>query len=67
MYETILKLFRTPLKVLPDLGFEFVVGPELGNYTCQVRLPEDVTCDQCILQVSLNLEGKIFYLKCAHF
>lgn len=40
------------LKVLPDLEDKFVITPDLGNHYIRLRMPEDVYCDQCILQVT---------------
>jgi len=40
----------TVLPVLPDLANHYDVGPELGMYRMKLRLPENITCTQCILQ-----------------
>ena len=37
--------------MLPDLSDRFVISPDPGQFFLKLRLPEDVYCDQCILQV----------------
>ena len=45
------------MRVLPDLSDRFVISPDPGQFFLQLRLPEDVYCDQCILQVSQESEA----------
>ena len=42
---------RTVVRVLPDLSDRYVISPDPGQFFLKLRLPEDVYCDQCILQV----------------
>ena len=37
--------------MLPDLSDRYVISPDPGQFFLKLRLPEDVYCDQCILQV----------------
>lgn len=40
---------------LPDgEGSRYYIGPELGEYTVQLQLPENVQCSQCVLQWKYN-------------
>ena len=41
----------TVVRVLPDLSDRYVISPDPGQFFLKLRLPEDVYCDQCILQV----------------
>lgn len=35
-------------------GSRYYIGPELGEYTVQLQLPENVQCSQCVLQWKYN-------------
>lgn len=37
-----------------DEGSRYYIGPELGEYTVQLQLPENVQCSQCVLQWKYN-------------
>ncbi len=46
---------KTVLPVLPDLTDKYYIGDHLGNHYLGLLLPDDVYCDQCILQVGCML------------
>ena len=48
----------TVVRVLPDLSDRYVISPDPGQFFLKLRLPEDVYCDQCILQVRPFDKGK---------
>ena len=39
--------------MLPDLSDRYVIPHDPGQFFLKLRLPEDVYCDQCILQVMM--------------
>lgn len=42
------------LSLPDDEGSRYYIGPELGEYTVQLQLPENVQCSQCVLQWKYN-------------
>ena len=44
---------------MPDLSNRYVISPDPGQFFLKLRLPEDVYCDQCILQVSRQSNSEI--------